>query len=59
MARFYQLIKSRLASQAFNGLAAKTHGDRWNCKGILLAYGADDARFWRPYLTPPAYDIGV
>jgi RES domain-containing protein len=41
MPRFYRLVKSRFAEQAFDGEGAKLAGGRWNSKGVTIAYAAD------------------
>jgi RES domain-containing protein len=37
----FRLVKARFASTAFDGSGAKTHGGRWNSKGVAMIYTSD------------------
>jgi len=39
--RAYRLVKARYADSAFDGSGAKTHGGRWNSKGVAIVYASD------------------
>ena len=39
--RAYRLVKARFASTALDGSGAKTHGGRWNSKGVVMIYTSD------------------
>jgi len=39
--RAYRLVKARFASTALDGSGAKTHGGRWNSKGVAMIYTSD------------------
>jgi RES domain-containing protein len=39
--RACRLVKARFASTALDGSGAKTHGGRWNSKGVAMIYTSD------------------
>ncbi len=39
--RVYRLIKERYADSALDGSGARTHGGRWNSKGVAVVYASD------------------
>jgi len=39
--RAYRLVKTRFESTALDGSGAKTHGGRWNSKGVAMIYASD------------------
>lgn len=39
--RVYRLVKERYRAAALDGSGAKTHGGRWNPRGLAVVYGSD------------------